>query len=519
MYVELAKGTPSNRGTLILKKDLAKYIEPKTPLYRSLYLYDDNAVKQIEGKGSVSNYYGVRFIDKVLIDIDKGQDTNEQTLRRAQQYLNALENEGLNLNNSVQPYFSGSGYHFLIPSTVFNFEASPELPYIVRKTMATLLPGIDEMVYIRSAIYRVPHTINLKTNLYKIPLTVNEIMQSKCEDILLKAKEPRLEFAYREMLGDGELEQMVTKEAPTVQEFKSVVENTNVVPCIQRMLKMGPDQGCRNNTIMRIASHFRRHGVPSEYAKVSLLHWNNNSLEDNVVIDKVEQTYNRGYQYGCQDELMAKHCQTKCIFFKRKDYMIDVKNSENLQEDFHERMTTNFQGRTINLSKMLGLPPEIDSTIYPGELVTIFGPTGSNKTTLAQNLALGVDFVNDTIVKEWQIPTLFLSLELSAWYMHRRHLQIVSGMSKEMINHNYKELYAKHKDELSHLAIQTVSPTLEQIKDKIRDLQPSVVVVDYIDLVETPPHVRGEYEQVKYVSHNLSIWQLILILSLFKFHR
>ena len=73
-----------------------------------------------------------------------------------------------------------------------------------------------------------------------------------------------------------------------------------------------------------------------------------------------------------------------------------------------------------------------------------------------------------------------------------------------MINHNYKELYGQHKDELSHLAIQTVSPTLEQIKDKIRDLQPAVVIVDYIDLVDTPPHIRGEYEQVKYVSHNLS---------------
>ena len=504
MYVEIAKGAPSNRGTLVPKNELHKYIEQDIPLYRSLYLYDDNAVEEIQDKGSVSNYYGTRFIDKVLIDIDKGQDTNDQTLKNARNYLMALENEGLNLKNAVQVYFSGSGYHFILPNSIFNFQASPELPYIVRKTMASLLPGIDEMVYIRSAIYRLPHTINLKTNLYKIPLTVKELMNKSADDIMKLAKTPRIEFQYTELFGDGEFEHLVIEEAPSVQEFKTVVENSNVVPCIQRMLKNGPDQGCRNNTIMRIASHFRRHGVPSEYAKVSMLHWNNNSLEDNVVIDKVEQTYNRGYQYGCQDELMAKYCQTKCVFFKRKDYMIDVKNSENLQEEFHERMTTDFNGRCINLSKMLGLPPEIDSTIYPGELVTIFGPTGSNKTTLAQNLALGVDFVNDKIVKEWQIPTLFLSLELSAWYMHRRHMQIVSGMSKEMINHNYKELYAEHKDELSHLAIQTVSPTLEQIKDKIRDLQPSVVIVDYIDLVETPPHVKGEYEQIKYVSHNLS---------------
>lgn len=187
---------------------------------------------------------------------------------------------------------------------------------------------------------------------------------------------------------------------------------------------------------MRIASHFRRHGVPSEYAKVSLQHWNDGNLDENVLMDKIEQTYNKGYQYSCQDKYMKEYCQTRCIFFKRKDYLIDVLSADTLQDEFHNRMTADFKGKTVNLSQMLGLPSDIDSTIYPGELVTIFGPTGSNKTTLAQNLALGVDFVNDKIVKEWQIPTLFISLELSAWYMHRRHMQIVAGCRKEEVNEN-----------------------------------------------------------------------------------
>ena len=39
---------------------------------------------------------------------------------------------------------------------------------------------------------------------------------------------------------------------------------------------------------------------------------------------------------------------------------------------------------------------------------------------------------------------------------------------------------------------------------KITELQPSMVIVDYIDLVETPPHIRGEYEQIKFISHGLS---------------
>ena len=192
------------------------------------------------------------------------------------------------------------------------------------------------------------------------------------------------------------------------------------------------------------------------------------------------------------------------MFFKRKDYFIEVLTATALQDEFHSRMITDFSGKTINLSKAFGLSKEFDCTIYPGELVTIFGPTGSNKTTLAQNLVLGVDFVNDKIVKEWHIPTLFISLELSSWYMHRRHMQIVSNLSKDMVNKNYEEVFKSHQEELSHVAIQTIPPTLEQIRDKIRELQPAVVVVDYIDLVECPPHVKGEYEQIKYISHNLS---------------
>ena len=173
-----------------------------------------------------------------------------------------------------------------------------------------------------------------------------------------------------------------------------------------------------------------------------------------------------------------------------------------MQGELHERLTTDFSGKTIDLGRALGI--EKESVIYPGELVTIFGHTGSNKTTFAQNLALGVDFVNNKIVKEWQIPTLFLSLELSSWYMHRRHIQIVSGKSKEQVNNDYDNLYDYHNRELEHIMVQTVSPTLDKIADKVRELQPSLVIVDYIDLVDTPVSYRGEYEKIKYISHGLS---------------
>ncbi len=502
MYIEIAQGTPRHRNVLIEKGDLANYIQPETPLYRSVYLYDEAAKAIIAEAGTVSQYYGERYIDKIIIDIDKGDNSNEETLRRALVCVHTLEDAGLHPASSIQPYFSGTGYHLIILNEVFNFAPSENLAYTVKQTMTKLLPGIDDMVYIRTAIYRVAHTVNKKTGLYKIPLSMKELMHKKPEEIMELAKTPRLEFPYQELVGDGELEEYIITESPKFKEFSKTVENNKVVPCIQKMLTLGPQSGCRNNTVMRVASHFRRNGIPSEYTKVAMLHWNDNSLDESIVIDKVEKTYNRGYQYGCNDELMVKHCQTKCIYFKHKDYTIDVKSASDLQSEFHERMTTNFSGRIINLGEMFNLPKEIDVTIYPGELVTIFGPTGSSKTTFAQNIALGVDFANNCIRQEWQIPTLFLSLELSAWYMHRRHLQIVSGLTKDEVTENYQAVYKAHKDKLSHLVIQTIAPTLEQIQSKIRTLQPAVVIVDYIDLVET--NRRGEYEQIKYISHTLS---------------
>jgi len=502
-YVEIAVGSPRNRGTMVLKSDLHKYIPMDgKALYRSVYLYNEEAKKFADSKGTLKGYHGERGIDNVLIDIDRKDDSDEFTLKRLRttlSHLNILEV----LDESIQCYFSGTGYHIVITNKVFNFQSSDSLPYQVKQTMSNLFENIDTSIYMRSGIYRVAHTKNQKTGLYKIPLTLNQANNCNVKEIHALALNPLLSYPYELLDGDGELEGYICVDKPKVAEFGNVMEPTKVVPCVQTMLRNGPIQGSRHNTILRIASHFKRHGIPSEYAKVGLLHWNDNTLNEQQIIEKTESVYNGNYNYGCKDVLMKKYCQTKCMYFKNKDYHIHVKDSDELQKEFAERLATNFQGRTIPLAQMFGLT-EYDTQIYPGELVTIFGPTGSNKTTLAQNLALGVDFKNDKINRKWQIPTLFLSLELSAWYMHRRHLQIVSGLSKEDVNNHYEDIYERHADELRHLQIQTVAPTLNSIQDKIKELNPSVVIVDYIDLVETPRDVKGEYEQIKFVSHSLS---------------
>ena len=501
MIIEIAKNSPSARGMFIDKNELAQHINTEQPLFRSTYLYPDNVKDHLDKHGSIKDYFGVRDIDNVIIDIDRKDNSDEFTLEQLKEVVDILYSFDVQ-DESMQPFYSGTGYHLIVSNKVFGFEASDQLPMIVRATMSKLFPDIDNSIYMRSGIYRVPHTVNKKSGLYKIPIHMDEVFKEKAEYIKLLAQNPRLDYSYSQLVGNAECKEEIVKADSKIYAMQSVAEPNKVVPCVQTMLMQGPQSGERHNTVLRICSHFKRNGIPSEYAKASLMHWNNGQLHEDEINRLIKNAYDGNYRYSCNDPLLKKHCKTNCIHFKRKDYLVDVKTAEELQEDYAKRLTTNFRGRTIPLSTMLNVDVDVD--IFPGELVTIFGPTGSNKTTLAQNLALGVDFANDKINPDWQIPTLFLSLELSGWYVHRRHLQIVSGLSKDEVNNNYEEVYEGHKDKLSNVVIQTVAPTVQQIQEKIRDLQPAMVIVDYIDLVDVPFGKGGEHQNIKYISHTLS---------------
>ena len=502
--IEIAKETPRKRGVLIPYKELVSHIGiGDVPLYRSMYLYDNKAVDFADANNnSLRNYYGIRAIDNILIDIDRDQNTDEYTLRKCQAIVYQMVSELDLQENNFRVFFSGSGYHIIIPNSVFNFTPQEELPFHVKETMVKLFPEIDSMVYMRTGLYRVAHTINKKTGLYKVPLTYNEIMSSTWQKIHDLAKTPRFEFPYTELTGDGELEDYKVTEVTMSRPMGKVMEPRKIATCVQTMFNQGPQQGTRHKTMLRMISHYRRNGIPSAATKAIMVEWNDGQLNDQEVIDQVEYSYNKGYKYGCNDELMSELCSPKCIYYKRKDYLVDVMSAEDMQKDLGGRLTTDFTGRSYNFSKQLGL--SVDCTFYPGDLVTIFGPTGSSKTTLAHNIALGYDHFNDRIDEKEQVSTLYLSLELAGWYMHRRSLQIASNQSKESVTADYNKIYPLVKDKLQHISVQTVAPTLEQIQTKITELQPSMVIVDYIDLVETPPSVRGEYEQIKYISHGLS---------------
>ena len=48
----------------------------------------------------------------------------------------------------------------------------------------------------------------------------------------------------------------------------------------------------------------------------------------------VTNVYENSYSYGCDDSIMHEYCDTKCIFYKRKDFTLEVLDNIALEKEF-----------------------------------------------------------------------------------------------------------------------------------------------------------------------------------------
>ena len=73
--VEIAYGHPSSRGTLVPLTQLPAILEQakteKRALYRSHYLYDKEVYDHMKRMNTIKDYFGIRYIGHLLVDIDK----------------------------------------------------------------------------------------------------------------------------------------------------------------------------------------------------------------------------------------------------------------------------------------------------------------------------------------------------------------------------------------------------------------------------------------------------------------
>lgn len=497
LYIEIAIGHPGNRGVLIQYKDLYQYIKQE-PLFRSYYLYDEDILLHFKIKKTIRNFSGKHYLPNIILDIDKKTDTDQACLQRTRNLVNRMLTMWKIKPEWIYPFFSGTGYHVVIPN-LFGFEASPDLPKQLQVTMAEYFPDADD-IYNKTRLIRVPFTPNEKTQLqfYKIPLSIEELLELKSENIKELAQTPDFNRVLFSPMPEklSFLEPLkVMKAEPSDTKRADEFQPSSIIPCIQKMWHEGAQRGKRHMTLLRLISSFRRRGLPEDAIKVMLYTWGD-TLERAEIDRMVSDVFEKNYQYGCFDKLMDSYCDQKCVYFQQKsrneDALAPLLNAEDMESRFKERVRIVYDKNGFDLNNIfdLGVP----YMFLPGEMIIFQGGTGLGKTALVQNIVLATE-----------METLWLSLEMSAELMYRRFIQIASHKTKEEVIRHYKENDDHWAQAVKHIKLTTIAPQIDKIRHMVAQTSAKILVIDTIDCINVPGYADSMVKLDKIVAELRSI--------------
>ena len=156
------------------------------------------------------------------------------------------------------------------------------------------------------------------------------------------------------------------KEVPTERKvLKDVKYTTNSdVTCGQHIVNNGARVSNRHLTLLRLVSIWRRKGFTQEQCNLLGQSWISTYPKDfsNEEINRlVVDTFKQGYQYTCQDEILEAHCDTKCKYYKMKDYGhgVKLKNVDQMIDAYKKYIEESKYNSEFNLKDV------IDMTIIP----------------------------------------------------------------------------------------------------------------------------------------------------------
>ena len=478
-YIELAIGSVSNRAYAIRPEHITKYIKPNQELYRSLFILDDSAFEHFRDKGSIKSYKGTYALNSIIFDIDRGKKTGEDTRQRAISFMNTLLEQGVDTSTQAHIWFSGRGFHIEIPN-LYGFEESINLPYQVKMTIDSHFGKLVDNIYDKGRLIRVGYTINMKSELYKLPLSWQMINDMTYQEICEYCQTQKQDYHHTSFDLDN-VYPIWEDKVLDVQEFREDekdISNTNLnahVTCVQKMWKSEKD-GERHITLLRMANAWRRMGIQKE-GSIKMAEYNIPSLDHNEILKIIDDVYAWEHNgYSCSDTIMEKYCDPICKFYKNKNYGLEVLNVKELSNKLRDFVHMDMDTNCFNLKDHYPIPNNY--RFLPGELAILLGDTKLGKTAWLQSL----------MVKLTHMNIMYLSLEVGDWLIFRRFLQAGNGITKQEVNEIYRnydeEKVQQINDRVKHIKVMTTSPDIDSMKQIIADNQPQIVCIDTIDAIE-----------------------------------
>jgi len=287
-----------------------------------------------ENKGSVAKYKGNCYSDCLPIDLDC-EDLND-ALIECQNLISMLVNKSGVNSNCLGIFFSGSkGFHIEVPTVLFgDIKPSDNLPYIFKEIPKILdVKYHDTTIYYRNALWRFPNTINTKSGLYKIPLSVNQINNRTIEDIKLLATEPVEGWKpvdYEDWDSINELVEIWAKAEEKNRERKKPAKEYifNGKGGNNSHTHEGVSEGNRNNRAFEIARGLKAKGLKVNEVKDYIVNeWNPKNKPPETNIQSLYRTVESVYSWSVQDSgsvEVLKHLRNDPYFNSLKAIHIGI---------------------------------------------------------------------------------------------------------------------------------------------------------------------------------------------------
>jgi hypothetical protein len=360
--VEIVSGNIANRNdvaTLDIYTRMEKENAWKGEMYRSHYSFDETFYDFVKKNKTVKGFDGLCYVDRIIIDIDRGEIEESSFQQYVTNCIDDLIDKGV-YNDDINVWFSGTGYHIELLN-IFGFQPSKNVHEKVRCTMKEHY-NFGDTIYDKTRIIRSNWSLNKKTNLFKIWIPIREMYELSFDKIkeIARSKENYLaymsthNFGFEALNTKSDVEpylqsMIVASSTVTVNGQSNKGDVSSVVSCMQHVFNEGPVKGSRNMKVMRMASSYKRAGVPYLVTLNGMIRWSNGSLGDEEITRSVSNVYEQNYQYGCNDTIMSEYCDPKCIYFQRKDYTLDIKDIIQLQENFKKMILKDMSKKSIDL--------------------------------------------------------------------------------------------------------------------------------------------------------------------------
>ena len=509
MIKEYAFGL-SNRHHFGDVHDMEKYAGMAQNTFMSLWDYDKHVVDFVKEKETLAGYDGMLYMpDEFILDVDGSNPGNAQDKTIGLTIL--LDDMCI----PYQLYFSGTGFHVGIPGNAFRWKPSPDLHLKVKDELKAkgIYEYADVSVSDKTRLIRVVNTLNSKSKLWKIPIEKGELHWSidKVQEI---AKGKRSTCKWNTAVRDNECEPVFdVLERKTLASNKtfekvSLGRNPDPVwyPCIQTMME-GVASGSRHQVALRVAA-FMRWRYPEHVVRLVMEDWRqrvdvgkssfSKSEMDKIVTDCYQGHNGNGYNYGCTDVQMDKHCQSTCRLYKSKVSQ-NTMDAESMEKELVEFLNRNHDPIDI------GAPYGQKYPVYPGEVVILQAPPKSMKTMLLQNL-----------VNRFKRNTYFMEMEMSPRQMWMRFVMIENKWNEEELLQYYSQYANGISKNFNWLTVDYSSCYPHELHKRIMMLpqKPEIVVVDHMGLFKSKRQDNNmKVEEVSQALMELAVHNNIIVFA------